>query len=247
MGESPRALKYGFPMACPARSKKSSRGASLCFLLVKSGTPGRSGTGRTRVREIIRSASLSQFVSGRVIEAAIDHRRVTQRRKGRQAWEWKRSDALVPGDRVPLSLAADYFGAGGRESDGYFVGAMLGDGGMTSCTPEFHGDPSDGVVQFMREFAVEHGCGVREIPQGSIVRLRFPFRAGHRNPLTDCLRRFKVWGQRRDEKRLPDVPLSRDFWAGCLSGLIDTDGCVRQRVNPRGTLHGVTRAGGAGV
>ncbi|MEU9448480.1 LAGLIDADG family homing endonuclease [Streptomyces sp. NPDC048277] len=186
------------------------------------------------MREVCRIA----FVSGRVIEAAIDHRWVTQRRTGRQAWEWKRSDALVPGDRVPFSLAAGYFGAGGQEREGYFVGAMLGDGGMTSCTPEFHGDPFGGAVQFMREFAVEHGCGVREIPQGSIVRLRFPFRAGHRNPLTDCLRRFKVWGQRCDEKRLPDVPLSRDFWAGCLSGLIDTDGCVRQRVNPRGTLHG---------
>ncbi|MFF1295499.1 MULTISPECIES: LAGLIDADG family homing endonuclease [unclassified Streptomyces] len=115
---------------------------------------------------------------------------------------------------------------------------MLGDGGMTSCTPEFHGDPLDGAVGFMREFAAEHGCGVREIPQGVIVRLRFPFKAGRRNPITDCLRRFGVWGQRCDEKQLPDLKLSRDFWAGCLSGLIDTDGCVRERINPRGTVHG---------
>ncbi|MEU6511692.1 LAGLIDADG family homing endonuclease [Streptomyces sp. NPDC046942] len=178
------------------------------------------------------------FVSGRKIEAALDQRWVTQRRMGRQAWEWKRTDALVPGDRVPFSLAASYFGTEGLGREGYFVGAMLGDGGMTSCTPEFHGDPLGGAVQFMREFAIVHGCGVLEIPQGEIVRLRFPFRLGQRNPLTECLRRFKVWGQRCDEKRLPDVPLSRDFWVGCLSGLIDTDGCVRERVNSRGTLHG---------
>ncbi|MEU3292285.1 LAGLIDADG family homing endonuclease [Streptomyces longwoodensis] len=90
----------------------------------------------------------------------------------------------------------------------------------------------------MRTFAEEHGCRVREIPQGNIVRLRFPFRAGRRNPLIDILRRFGVWGQRCDEKRLPDIEWSREFWIGCLSGLIDTDGCVRRRVNTRGTVHG---------
>ncbi|WP_157852748.1 LAGLIDADG family homing endonuclease [Streptomyces iakyrus] len=90
----------------------------------------------------------------------------------------------------------------------------------------------------MRKFAAENGCGLREIPQGSIVRLRFPFRAGRRNPITDRLRHFGVWGQRCEEKRLPEFWLSRDFWIGCLSGLIDTDGCVRERVNPRGVVHG---------
>ncbi|MFI7295830.1 LAGLIDADG family homing endonuclease [Streptomyces sp. NPDC050121] len=179
-----------------------------------------------------------KFVSGRTIEAALDQRWVTQRRVGRQAWEWKRTHALVPGDRVPFSLAAARFGSEGQARDGYFVGAMLGDGGMTSCTPEFHGDPLDGAVDFMREFSAEHGCGVREIPQGTIVRLRFPFRAGYRNPLTEVLRRFGVWGQRCDEKQIPDMRLSRDFWIGCLSGLIDTDGHVRERINPRGTVHG---------
>ncbi|MEU5593479.1 LAGLIDADG family homing endonuclease [Streptomyces sp. NPDC020298] len=90
----------------------------------------------------------------------------------------------------------------------------------------------------MREFAAEYGCRVREIPAGSIVRLRFPFRAGHRNPLTECLRRYGVWGKRCDRKALPSSLLSRDFWIGCLSGLVDTDGCVRERINPRGTVHG---------
>ncbi|MFB7655646.1 MULTISPECIES: LAGLIDADG family homing endonuclease [unclassified Streptomyces] len=114
---------------------------------------------------------------------------------------------------------------------------MPGDGGMTSCTPEFHGDPADGAVSFMRTLAAEYGCGVREIPSGSIVRLRFPYLSGRRNPLTQCLRRFGVWGQSCAEKHLPDELFSRDFWIGCLSGLIDTDGHVRERRNPKGTVH----------
>ncbi|MGW3726495.1 LAGLIDADG family homing endonuclease [Streptomyces sp. NPDC000851] len=178
------------------------------------------------------------FASGRIIEAAADQGWVTQRRKGRQSWEWKRTDSLALGDRIPFPLVAACFGTEGSAREGYFVGAMLGDGGMTSCTPEFHGDPQDGAVQFMREFAAEHGCGVREIPMGTIMRLRFPYRAGHRNPLTECLRRHGVWWQRCDKKSLPDAELSSEFWLGCLSGLVDTDGCVRERVNQRGTVHG---------
>ncbi|MGJ5896444.1 LAGLIDADG family homing endonuclease [Streptomyces niveiscabiei] len=189
-------------------------------------------------RDVVREVRIIRFVSGRTVEAALGHEWVTQRRVGRQAWEWRRTDTLVPGDRVPVSLTASRFGAEGRADDGYFVGAMLGDGGMTSCTPEFHGDPRDGAVQFMRELAAEHGCGVREIPQGSIVRVRFPFRSGYRNPITNILRRYSVWGLRCEEKKLPDIPFSRDFWIGCLSGLVDTDGCVRERVNTRGTVHG---------
>lgn len=178
------------------------------------------------------------FVSGRVIEVGPGQRWVTQRRKGRQAWESKRADALVPGDRIPFPLVAARFGSEGNFREGYFVGAMLGDGGMTSCTPEFHGDPRDGAVEFMRDFAAEHGCGVRDIPMGAIVRLRFPFRSGYKNPMTECLRRYGVWGQRCDRKSLSGSVFSRDFWIGCLSGLIDTDGCVRERVNPRGAVHG---------
>ncbi|MFC8870432.1 LAGLIDADG family homing endonuclease [Streptomyces sp. NPDC057148] len=90
----------------------------------------------------------------------------------------------------------------------------------------------------MRTFAAKNGCGVREIPQGSIVRLRFPYLSGPRNPLTQCLRRFGVWGQSCAEKHLPEEAFSRSFWVGCISGLIDTDGHVRVRRNLKGTVHG---------
>lgn len=192
---------------------------------------------------VVGDAYRIEFVSGRTVEAGPAHRWVTQRRKGRQAWEWRQTSSLHPGDRVPVPLTAGRFGSEGNEKEGYFVGAMLGDGGMTSCTPEFHGDPQDGAVAFMRGFARGRGCEVREIRQGAIVRLRFPFKAGQRNPMTELLRAYGIWGKRCERKTLPDLRLGRSFWIGCLSGLVDTDGCVRERVNPRGTVHGSVEYG----
>lgn len=186
----------------------------------------------------MRPVSTVRFVSGRVIGATHEHRWVRQRRVGRQAWEWATTSELRKGDRVPVPLTANFLGGEGDAGEGYFVGAMLGDGGMTACTPEFHGDPDDGAVEFMREFAVRHGCQLRERQNGSIVRMRFPFKRGQRNPLTEVLRRHGVWGKRCEAKALPNRPFSRAFWIGALSGLVDTDGCVRERTNARGTLHG---------
>lgn len=136
-----------------------------------------------------------------------------------------------------MPLTANTFGDEGDAWDGYFVGAMLGDGGMTALTPEFHGDPDDGTVAYMREYAAKHGCGVRENQHGSIIRMRFPFKQWKRNPLAEILRRYEVWGKRYEVKALPNRPFSREFWIGAISGLIDTDGCIRERINSKGTLH----------
>ncbi|MET9224743.1 LAGLIDADG family homing endonuclease [Lentzea sp. NPDC003310] len=191
----------------------------------------------------IRPVLSIRFASGRVVDATTDHRWIRQRRAGRQAWEWTTSAELRPGDRIPAPLTAGYFGDEGDAWDGYFVGAMLGDGGMTALTPEFHGDPDDGAVAFLREYAAKHGCGVTETANGKIVRLRFPFKQWKRNPLTEVLRAYDVWGKRCEVKALPTRPFSREFWIGALSGLIDTDGCVRERVNAKGTVHGAVEYG----
>jgi hypothetical protein len=179
--------------------------------------------------------------SGRVLDATLDHRWIAQRRgNGRKSWEWRTTAELAVGDHIPLPLTADFFGPIGSQDDGYFVGAMLGDGGMTSVTPEFHGDPNDGAVAFMRQFAEAHDCRVTEIPATNtdkIVRLRFPFKQWKRNPLAELLREYDVWGLRSEVKSLPNKPFSATFWIGCLSGLIDTDGSVRERKNPKGTFH----------
>jgi hypothetical protein len=118
----------------------------------------------------VRPVAAVRLVSGRTIEATYDHRWIRQRHRGRQAWEWVTTADLRVGDRIPVPLTAGYFGDEGDASDGYFVGAMLGDGGMTSVTPEFHGDPDDGVAEFIREYATKLGCGVTEYPNGRIVR-----------------------------------------------------------------------------
>ncbi|MFE3104240.1 LAGLIDADG family homing endonuclease [Nocardia tengchongensis] len=186
----------------------------------------------------VRPVATIRFASGRTVEATYDHRWVRQRRGGRQAWEWTVTGDLQAGDRVPVPLTANYFGDEGDAWDGYFVGAMLGDGGMTGVTPEFHGDPEDGATAFMREYATKHGCEVAEYANGRIVRMRFPFKQWKRNPLAEVLRTYEVWGKRCEVKALPSRPFSREFWIGVLSGLIDTDGCVRERVNPKGTRHG---------
>jgi hypothetical protein len=182
-----------------------------------------------------------RFRSGRALDATLDHRWITQRRgHGRKSWEWRTTADLVVGDHIPSPLTADYFGPLGSQDDGYFVGAMLGDGGMTAVTPEFYGDPHDGAVAFMRQYAEAHDCRVTEIPathSDKIVRLRFPFKRWKRNPLAEVLREYDVWGMRCEVKALPSKPFSAAFWIGCLSGLIDTDGCVRERRNPKGTFH----------
>jgi hypothetical protein len=186
----------------------------------------------------IQSVASVQFVSGRTIDASYDHRWVRQRQTGRQAWEWATTADLRVEDRVPAPLTGSYFGNEGDALDGYFVGAMLGDGGMTALTPEFHGDPDDGAVAFMRDYAAKHGCEVRTNDRPTTTRLRFPFKQWKRNPLTERLREYGVWGKRCEVKALPDHSFSREFWIGILSGLIDTDGCARERVNAKGTLHG---------
>lgn len=179
-----------------------------------------------------------EFVSGRQVEVTADHQWVTRRKRGREAWQWTRAADLQAGDHVPMPLTADFGTSMGTESSGYFVGAMLGDGNMTNTTPEFHGDPDDGAVAFMRSYAAGLGCLVTERPSDKIVRLRITDPRHMKNAAIDVLREYNVWGLRCEVKQLPNRSFSREFWLGCLSGLIDTDGCVRKRVNNKGILHG---------
>jgi hypothetical protein len=188
-----------------------------------------------------RPVAAISFASGRVIAATYDHRWV--RRAGRHAWEWTTTGELRVGDRIPVPLTAGGFGDEGDAWDGYFVGAMLGDGGTAALTPEFRGDPDDGAVAFMREYAAKHGCVVRENTDGTAVRLRFPARRPMLDLITETLRRYRIRGKRCEVTALPNRPFSREFWIGVLSGLLDTDGRVRERIargTPRGSVEYAT-------
>jgi hypothetical protein len=219
-----RPIRYGYPMEPPRDHAVGRLVSTMPAAWIASG---------------VRPVKTIHLRSGRVLDATVDHRWITQRRNGRKSWEWRTTEMLAVGDHIPVPLTARFFGSLGSEDDGYFIGAMLGDGGMTSVTPEFHGDPLDGATAFMRQYAAEHDCRVVEIPLPSdkIVRMRFPFKQWKRNPLAEVLRAYDVWGLRCEAKSLPNQPFSTSFWIGCLSGLIDTDGCVRERRNAKGTFH----------
>ena len=181
-----------------------------------------------------------QFVSGRTIEATLDHRWVKRRRNDRrESWEWVTTADLRIGDALPICVGVEAWGDEGDSFDGYFVGAMLGDGCMTNCgTPEFAqvDEPSRAdMLQFMEDYAAKYGCTFKSAGPRKWRFIFEPIRK--RNPLTDLLRGYEVWGLKSHGKCFPNRPLSKEFWIGAIAGLIDTDGCVRLRVNPSGTRH----------
>ena len=188
------------------------------------------------IRPVIRLT----FRSGRVIEVTEDHRWAVRREMGIQSFEIKTTADLRVGSVIPMPLTANFFGWEGTGAEGYFVGSMLGDGGMTNFTPDFAvGVLSEGVVPVLAEFAAEHGVAMKVSHQReNVTRYRFTDPKHRQNAITDLLRGFEVWGKRVEEKSLPNRPFSREFVEGALSGLIDTDGHVRLRCNQKGVVHG---------
>lgn len=178
------------------------------------------------------------FASGRTLTATSDHRWLTGRRgQGRSAWEWRTTADLIVGDKVPVPLTAQFFGDEGDSIDGYFIGAMLGDGGMTGTTPEFHCQPGDAAHEFMADYVTKFGCNLTVIEQPGCIRLRFIDPRPGVNAITDILRSHGVWGQRVETKHFANRPYSAEFWRGAIAGLIDTDGCIRVRQNNKGVRH----------
>lgn len=180
------------------------------------------------------------FVSGRSVSATLDHRWVKRRRNDRrESWEWVTTADLKAGDGIPAPIGVDAWGDEGDSADGYFVGAMLGDGCMTNFgTPEFAqvDEPSRAdMLQFFSDYAGKLGCVFAKCGERK-WRITYP-PVRKMNPATDVLRHYGVWGLKSSEKRFPNRPLSREFWIGAISGLIDTDGHVRIRTNPKGTVH----------
>lgn len=175
--------------------------------------------------------------SGRVIEATSNHKWVTRRRTGLQTWEWKETSDLQVGDQIPTPINATFFGDVGTWKEGYIIGAMLGDGGLTN-SPElsFDWEKKIGTFNLVKEYAESLGCVTKMRPEetGTGPRARFSDNTQFKNNFTEMLRSFGVWGQVCGDKSLPNKPYSRDFIKGCLSGLIDTDGSVMLKSNNKG-------------
>lgn len=167
-----------------------------------------------------------RFASGREIRATAGHRWAARLRDGARRPLWRTTEQLQPGASVPVALDAGYFGSLGDELDGWFLGAMLGDGSMTGNTPAWTGQ-DDGTLEAVREFAAKHGC-VTSAPeqQPGCVRVRITDPVWHRNAVRDELIAHGVWGMRVERKALADLPYSRAFVLGAIAGLIDSDGSV---------------------
>lgn len=178
------------------------------------------------------------FQSGREIVVTDNHRWATRRKKGIRSWVWKETRQLNIGEDIPIPLNAEFFGDIGTWKDGYVVGAMLGDGSM-QMSPELSYDAITkiGTLSLVSDFAAELGCTPKHrqaVPGSSGPRVRFSDNNQRGNAFIDFLREYEVWGQKGDNKQLPNKPFSRDFVKGCLSGLIDTDGSVMLKKNSLG-------------
>ncbi len=152
------------------------------------------------------------------------HRTLTlsELRERKLRWSPKGSRFYVP------KLAPVEFDSDRRlPVDPYLLGLLLGDGGLTSTTPDFCTADSETIA------AVEElvPAGVTLIRHGP---MNWWLSGGSRkgiprsqpNPLTESLRELELWGVRGQDKAVPKRYLlaSTDDRLALLQGLMDTDG-----------------------
>lgn len=169
-----------------------------------------------------------KLASGRVIEATADHQWAVRSREGSRRPTWRSTALMTPGCAVPAPLTADFFGTLGGEWDGWFVGAMLGDGNMTGRTPVWVGH-DDGTLRQIRDYAAKYGCQANVDDNNTWLRVRLVDPKWHCNALRDLLIEHRVWGLKGEDKRMANFPYTREFVCGLVAGLIDSDGSVESR------------------
>lgn len=173
------------------------------------------------------------LASGRQLTVTPEHRWVTRSRAGNRSPIWRTTAELLVGMGVPQPRGVDFWGSDGTEADGYFVGAMLGDGCTTGGSPMWCGH-LDGSTAQMRAYVEAKGCSAHlnhaqefGLHEYSFTRPQLPGQPRTvPNPLTVWLREQGLWGLKGANKKLARMDYSRDFFRGFIAGLLDTDGCA---------------------
>ena len=160
--------------------------------------------------------------AGRQIGVTEEHPFLTSR-----GWVFARD--LVVGDKVRVAFGHEWFrdsaSTAGRDDEAYLLGVLVGDGGLTGCTPTIHSvDP--GVLAEVDRIASGMGCRMVQVDDVS-WRISRSATSGP-NPLTDTLRREGLFGCTSRTKFTPRSVWTSgpQGWADFLSGYFDADGTV---------------------
>ena len=112
--------------------------------------------------------------------------------------------------------------------DPYLVGALLGDGGLSTNTPFFTSVDQEIVERVSSALPSE--VSMREVSSGNFILAGTASRSKE-NPLTAALRTLGLMGHKANTKFVPKSYLFNDIGVrlAVLRGLMDTDGCISGR------------------
>lgn len=190
-------------------------------------------------------------VGGREVQVTAQHPFLVRRKPGSKRGntardEWVQADSLKRGDRVHVALGWEGhdIDTGVDVHDAYLLGLLAGDGGMTGKYSWSFTNADANVVTAANEHLVRHGASLAPVKgMPNDYRIRY----GGVNGVGVA---FRDWidghGLRTNShgKRIPDAvkrssPVVR---AAFLSGLLDTDGYVRDtKDRGRVSFHTVNR------
>lgn len=111
--------------------------------------------------------------------------------------------------------------------DPYFLGTLIGDGGLTDTTPDITTLDFEIIHEIVRQ-SKKWGLRVSSYLKDNTkaVTFRLVGKKGKKNPLTNSLKKLGLWGKGSANKFIPQVYLTSSYGnrLELLAGLIDTDG-----------------------
>lgn len=169
------------------------------------------------------------LAGGRYLDVTANHRHFVRSRTRRVPFEALTYE-IQPGWQmaVPTRLN-NAAGVLGNFDRGFLLGLLLGDGCFTGDKPQIIVEPS---VKKLLDRICPHEFGVRPVvynEQSSGMLecgLTSPGNKKGSNKLTEWLKKIGVWGAKRENKRIPNLPWSLEFLRGLASGLIIADGSI---------------------